>query len=306
MSLFRNRKRTNLSLDSAPLGLERPRFRRTHLGYPYAAPTTAPTNYPAPPAPAYDPRPASVDSTEPEYEEYHWHHTRQSSRLHRDPASPMKRVFEPATPDYDSLPMTDALLAQALEEANAGSISVEAFPTGGEPTGSNKFMDPAPQAIDRQDCLFEAIEAALVAQMAPQAAHSPLEHLASDQPDLYLAREARSGILPEDAHPDPVEQARQIFDQQMQALDQMFEPQPEPFEMRQQLMSDLESMTEQETDPMMEIGAAVDQQVQAGAGQSPGAQPHVPCDDYLQVYDEQVQQMMDSYWMPGPPLGPMG
>ena len=58
-------------------------------------------------------------------------------------------------------------------------------------------------------------------------------------------------------------------------------------------------------DPIQEIEAAFDQQRQdiaeAFEPPQPDPSPYVLHDDYLQKYEEQVQQMMDQYWMPGPP-----
>jgi len=82
------------------------------------------------------------------------------------------------------------------------------------------------------------------------------------------------------------------------------QPEVEPVPLEQDVMANevlhtpdtLDSMLAQPMgDPIQEIEAAIDDQMQQ-------ATPYVLHDDYLQVYEDQMQQMMDSYWGPGPPM----
>jgi len=145
--------------------------------------------------------------------------------------------------------------------------------------------------------------------------HQPMHHTmlhrdpAPSRPSVF---DNPSGIPDYDALPMTPE----LFVQAMQEANSQDEsPDPAPFNdvMANEIMhsqDSLEQLVAEPTpiDPIQEIEAAIDQQMQQMEEQmapepEPDPSPYVLSDDYMQMYDEQMMQFMDPFMMPGP--GPM-
>ena len=200
---FRYRKRKQISVDGSVAGIEYGRPRGEYVTAdpgPWGLP---PKEYVGPSPQDYEPRPGFAQFPEAGYEVYNPPMPHHLTPMIRDPGpEPVRPEF---MPDYDDCPMTDPFFERAM--ADAGIHLSQAEPAEAASL-EDLLVSPQFPACD------EYLDVGIASMMTPDISQE-IESAFDQQMQLADAFEPPQ---PEPMQPDPFEEQRQMYDEQMQQL----------------------------------------------------------------------------------------